>query len=142
MKQIFFLFLVLTMTSAFESGPDLRSDGFRNARTEAEGILGGAYLMFAGKHGGDITRADIERHRELRVDGCAWQAKVIRYSLAVVKGGKTSTFQGQSSLLTEEIMAQLKSLSKGDSFEFSQVKANMPNGKDTVDVHAKKFVVV
>lgn len=40
------------------------------------------------------------------------------------------------------MIAQLKSLSKGDSFEFQRTKAHLPNGKDVVDVHAKKFIVV
>lgn len=36
----------------------------------------------------------------------------------------------------------LQSLSEGDRFEFKQIKAYLPNGKDKVDVFAKPFKVV
>lgn len=39
------------------------------------------------------------------------------------------------------MIAQMKSLSKGDSFEFQNTKAYLPNNKDVVDVHGKKFIV-
>jgi hypothetical protein len=37
---------------------------------------------------------------------------------------------------------KLKSLSAGDYFEFSQIKAYLPNGKDVVEVSAKKYFVI
>ena len=63
-------------------------------------------------------------------------------TIHIKKGGKTSKLSNHSNALTSEMLAALKSLSKGDEFEFSNTKAYLPNGKDVVDVHAKKFMVV
>lgn len=103
---------------------------------------GGAYVVFAGKYGGDITRKEIESNTEVKVEGCAKGSRIFQFTLSVTKGGKTSTLTNKSNLLTDEMVAQLKNLSKGDSFEFQQTKAYLPNSKDVVDVHGKKFVVV
>lgn len=103
---------------------------------------GGAYVVFAGKFGGDITRKEIESNTEVKVEGCAKGSRIFQFTLSVTKNGKTSTLTNKSNVLTNEMIAQLKSLSKGDSFEFQQTKAYLPNSKDVVDVHGKKFVVV
>lgn len=103
---------------------------------------GGAYVVFAGKFGGEITRKEIESHSEVKVEGCAKGSRIFQFTLSVTKNGKTSTLTNQSNILTGEMAAQLKSLSKGDSFEFQQTKAYLPNSKNVVDVHGRKFVVV
>ncbi|HMR44563.1 MAG TPA: hypothetical protein PKC40_12050 [Saprospiraceae bacterium] len=103
---------------------------------------GGAYLVFAGKFGGDITRKEIESNTEVKVEGCAKGSRIFQFTLSITKNGRTTTLTNKSNLLTDEMNAQLKSLSKGDSFEFQQTKAYLPNGKDVVDVHGRKFVVV
>jgi len=110
--------------------------------TAIEADYGGAYVVFAGKFGGDITRKEIESNTEVKVEGCAKGSRIFQFTLSVTKGGKTTTLTNKSNLLTDEMTAQLKSLSKGDSFEFQQTKAYLPNSKDVVDVHGKKFVVV
>ena len=104
-------------------------------------VFGGAYVIFAGKFGGEITRQEIEKNSAITVDGCAAGSRVFQFTLRINKGGKTSTLAGQSNLLSPEMVTQLKSLSKGDSFEFQQTKAYLPNGKDVVDVRGKPFVV-
>lgn len=107
-----------------------------------EADYGGAYVVFAGKFGGDITQKEIESHSEVKVEGCAKGSRIFQFTLCVTKNGKTSTLTNKSNILTDEMATQLKSLSKGDSFEFQQTKAYLPNSKDVVDVHGKKFVVV
>lgn len=107
-----------------------------------EADYGGAYVVFAGKFGGDITRKEIESNTEIKVEGCAKGSRIFQFTLSVTKNGKTTTLTNKSNLLTDEMSAQLKNLSKGDSFEFQQTKAYLPNSKDVVDVHGKKFVVV
>jgi len=104
--------------------------------------VGGAYVVFAGKFGGDITQKEIESNSEVKVEGCAKGSRIFQFTLSVTKNGKTSTLTNKSNVLTDEMAAQLKSLSKGDSFEFQQTKAYLPNSKNEVDVHGKKFVVV
>ena len=107
-----------------------------------EADYGGAYVIFAGKFGGEITQKEIASHSEIKVEGCAKGSRIFQFTLRVTKGGKTSTLTNKSNSLTGEMVTQLKSLSKGDSFEFQQTKAYLPNGKDVVDVVGKKFIVV
>lgn len=99
-------------------------------------------MVFAGKFGGEITQKEIASNSEVKVEGCAKGSRIFQFTLSVTKNGKTSTLTNKSNLLTDEMITQLKSLSKGDSFEFQQTKAYLPNSKDVVDVHGKKFVVV
>ena len=113
-----------------------------NPETDIEAAYGGAYVVFAGKFGGDVTRKEIESNTEVKVEGCVKGSRIFQFTLSVTKSGKTSTLTNQSNVLTDEMAAQLKSLSKGDSFEFQQTKAYLHNSKDVVDVHGKKFVVV
>ena len=105
-------------------------------------VLGGAYLLFAGKFGGDVSKKDIEAQRELAVDGCAKGSRIFKYTLVVTKAGQSTTYQSASNVLTGEMLNKLKNLSAGDYFEFSQVKAYLPNGKDVVDVSTKRFFVI
>lgn len=104
--------------------------------------VGGAYLVFAGKFGGEVTQKDIAGQTMLGVEGCAKGSRIFRFTLEINKSGKTSTFTGNSNMLSNEMATKLRSLSTGDSFEFKKMKAYLPNGKDMVDVHGKKFVVV
>lgn len=104
--------------------------------------FGGAWVNFAGKNGGELTRQEITTQTEIRVDGCARGSRIIGFTLYITKNGQTRSFSNTSATLTYEMRAQLKSLSKGDQFEFKNTKAYLPNGKDLVDVHGSKFVVV
>lgn len=108
---------------------------------EAE-LPGGAYLTIAGKFGGDISKKDVLKTKELAVDGCAVGSKIFTYSIDINKGGEISTFKAESNFFTKEIIMKMKELNTGDSFEFKKIKAYLPNGKDQVDVHSKKFTVV
>lgn len=104
--------------------------------------VGGAYLMFAGKFGGEITRKEIAEHQDIQVDGCAKGSRIFKFNLDITQGGKVTSLQSETGTLTKAMLTKLKSLSSGDAFEFKKTKAYLPNGKDVVDVHAKKFVVV
>lgn len=104
--------------------------------------VGGAYLVFAGKFGGEVTKSEIEKQTTLGVDGCAKGSRIFQFTLEVSKAGKTTAYRGSSNVLSKEIITGLRSLSTGDSFEFKKVKAYLPNGKDMVDVHGKKFTIV
>lgn len=103
---------------------------------------GGAYVVFAGKFGGEITPQEIASQTELSVDGCARGARIFEVTLSITKGGQTNTWTHNSHLLTPDMRAQLKSLTKGDVFEFQKTKAYLGNSSDVVNVHSRKFVVV
>jgi hypothetical protein len=107
-----------------------------------ESVYGGAFIVFAGKFGGEISRQEIASHSEVTVDGCAKGSRIFQFTLHVTKSGRTSTLSSKSNFLTDEMIARLKSLSKGDAFEFKNTKAFLPNNRDAVDVHGKKFIVV
>lgn len=103
---------------------------------------GGAYAVFAGKFGGEITKKEIAENQKLSVEGCARGSKIFKFTLDVTKNGKTTSYQSESNILNKELISKLKELSPGDAFEFTKTKAYLPNGKDVVDVHGRKFVVV
>lgn len=105
-------------------------------------FFGGAYLLFANKLGGEVNTEDLACHTELQVEGCARGSKIYQFTLRVTKDGKTRSYKNKSFRLTEEMIAELKNLSAGDAFEFREVKAYLPNGRDSVDVFCKKFRVV
>ena len=104
--------------------------------------LGGAYLVFAGKMGGEISKKDLVKQTELEVSGCAAGSKIFEYTLYITKNGKTQSFQANDCLLSNEVCTLLKSLAAGDTFEFKKIKARLPKGDGIVDVRAKKFRVV
>jgi hypothetical protein len=104
--------------------------------------VGGAYLVFAGKNGGKIEKKELASQTELKVDGCAKGSRIFTFSLEVNKGGKKSMLNADSNVLTREMISRLQNLSPGDSFEFKSIRAYLPNGKDVVDVHGERFVVV
>jgi hypothetical protein len=114
--------------------------------TELTGLdaapVGGAYVVFAGKYGGEITKKDLEGQTTLGVDGCARGSRIFQFTLHVRKNGKTATYSAKSNSLTREMISALSSLSDGDEFEFKNMKAYLPNGKDVVEVHGKAFKMV
>jgi hypothetical protein len=104
--------------------------------------FGGAYLVFGKKYGGDITKEQFAGKRQLGVDGCAAGSKIFTYQLRITHAGKTTNYSADSNLLSEDMIAKLQTLRVGDTFEFKKIKAYLPNGKDTVDVHSREFIVV
>ena len=104
-------------------------------------LFGGAYLVFAGKFGGKLTKNDIAKTKSLGVEGCAKGSVIYQFDLKVTKNGKTTTFHGKSDRLTEEMHKYLRQLSVGDEFTFKNTKARLPK-KGTVDVWSKKFTIV
>lgn len=104
--------------------------------------MGGAYLVFAEKTGGEITAKQIATQRELKVDGCARGSRIFSFTMEITHNGKTLTYSSDSNALTTTMIATLKSLKAGDYFEFKKTKAYLPNGKEVVEVHSRKFVVV
>ncbi len=103
--------------------------------------VGGAWLRFAGKNGGSITQKEMQGQKSLSVDGCARGADIFQYTLVVTKGGKTTSYKGDSDTLTAEMLTKLKSLSTGDSFEFKDIKAYMKPKNEEINVRADKFTV-
>lgn len=102
---------------------------------------GGAYVVFAGKFGGEITKQEMEGQTSLGVDGCARGSRIFQFTLEVKKSGRTSTYSAKSNNLSNEMTSALRSLSVGDEFEFKNMKAYLSNGKDVVDVHGKAFKI-
>lgn len=119
----------------------LGSQPFVNA-TPISSPIGGAYLVFADKMGGEISPQKILTQCELAVAGCAKGSKIFTFTLQVTKSGKRTTMKTDSNELTTAMRNLLQSLSAGDRFEFKYIKAYLPNGKDKVDVFAKPFRVV
>lgn len=104
---------------------------------------GGAYLVFAKKMGGEISTKALSSACELGVAGCAKGSRIFSFKLVVIKAGKRTSFPIHSSnTLTKAMQASLGSLKAGDTFEFKQIKAYLPNGRDQVDVFAKRFEVI
>ena len=102
---------------------------------------GGAYVMFAGKYGGEITKREMEGQTEIKVEGCVKDVRIFDLTLSITKNGKTSTLTTNTHVLTADMLTRLKSLTKGDAFEFQHTKAYLTTGK-AVDVRGSKFVVV
>lgn len=105
-------------------------------------LPGGAYLVFAEKFGGSVTKDQIAGVQKLEVRGCAAGSKIFSYTLEITRAGKTASFTAKSNVLSKEMLAGLKALRAGDSFQFKKTKAYLPNGKDVVDVHSRIFEVV
>jgi hypothetical protein len=103
--------------------------------------IGGAYVVFAGKTGGEIKKSELMGQTEVRVDGCAKGYRIMTYTLEITSGKSKSTYQSNSNQLTKEMQSKLQSLAKGDTFEFKLMKAHQEE-KHIVDVHGGKFTVV
>ncbi len=129
-QQVLLSAAVILITCSFTGSPVAEPAPF-----------GGAYVVFAGKYGGEITQKELAGQRELGVDGCARGSRIFQFTLSVTKKGNTAVFTSKSNQLTAEMVNSLKSLAPGDEFEFSKMKAYLPNGKDITDVHGRKFVV-
>ena len=134
--------LCIGTLSAFVPRPVISETTDRNETISSETAIGGAFLVFAGKHGGNISKSELRGQTELKVDGCAKGSKIFAFTLEVNHKGKVSKLQAKSNVLTTDMVTALNGLNAGDSFEFTSTKAYLPNGKDEVDVHSQKFVVV
>lgn len=106
-------------------------------------LSGGAYLIFCGKTGGKIAKKDFEGQARLSLDGCpgAKESTILRFKLELTKAGKTTTLTSNTDRLTSEMVAKLKTLAVGDSFEFKKVMARWPNQKEEYEVHTQRFTV-
>lgn len=105
--------------------------------------IGGAYLVFGNKMGGKITAKVLQSACELDVAGCAKGSQIFSFRLVVFRNGKRSTYQVEdSNELSAEMRASLANLKAGDTFEFKQIKAYLPNGRDQIDVFAKRFKLI
>jgi hypothetical protein len=138
------LFYTLAICLAFSAFEGLQAFSGKTGLPglSATATVGGAYLLFAGRFGGEVSKKEIAEQKELAVEGCAKGSRIFQYTLVVTKGNQTFTYKASSNALTMEMQAKLKSLAAGDSFEFTQIKAYLPDGKDVVDVHGKKFNVI
>ena len=108
----------------------------------AESPIGGAFLVFAGKNGGNIKMSELRGKTELGVEGCAKGSEIFSFVLEINSGGKTRTYKASSNVLSNEMVTALLGLHAGDSFEFKSIKANLPNDKEVVDVHGYRYVIV
>jgi len=140
MKKLFLAVATILFTGLFYQTTNAHISLESNAKLDAE-LFGGAYLVFAGKFGGELTKKDVANTKTLSVEGCAKGSKIYKFDLKITKNGKTTTYHGNSDQLTEEMHAQLKQLSVGDEFTFKNTKARLPV-EGTVDVWAKKFTIV
>ncbi|MEO1213072.1 MAG: hypothetical protein AAFY45_06105 [Bacteroidota bacterium] len=98
---------------------------------------GGAYLTLAGKFGGNISLAELNATCKLGIEGCAKGSKIFQYSLYI----NNKVYKGNSHSLSDDAIAHLQKLEKGDEFHFSRIRAKLPEGRN-VDVLARKFTVV
>lgn len=110
---------------------------FINAYAE----FGGAYLTFAGKFGGELTKQELKENSTLGIEGCAKGSEILKYTLEITSKGKTQLIQADNNQLSTTTIKLLRALDKGDSFIFKNMKAKLPTG-GTVDVIGREFVVV
>lgn len=130
-KNLFYssaLLLLFMFSSAFGNGT-LRAPA------------GGAFVYFAGKYGGEISKQEMAGQVEVKVEGCAKGARITALTLVVTQGRKTSTFTGNTGVLTAEMRTKLNTLSKDDCFEFRDMKAYWTDEKKEIAVSGAKFVV-
>ena len=140
MKNLFLALATILLTSFSYRSSSSAIPLELNLSTEVE-AAGGAYLVFAGKFGGKLTKKAIAATNTLSVEGCAKGSVIYKFDLKVTKNGRTQTFHGDSDELSTDMHKALKALEPGDEFVFKKVKARLP--KDgTVDVWGKKFTVV
>ena len=143
MKTQFGILLMLVLVIGISTSvvsASVNTDLNTGIRTEIP--FGGAFLIFAGKNGGNIKMSELQGKTELAVEGCAKGSKIFSYVLDINTGGKIRTYKASSNVLTNEMVTALKGLHAGDSFEFKSIKANLPNNKEVVDVHGYKYVIV
>lgn len=137
-----FAALLLCLFAAFANNAHAAAKPVGNPNI-AKLDVGGGFLVFCGKRGGTIAKKDFVGKSSLQIEGCPGASETIinRFTLEIVKGGKTTILQSKTDHLTNEMVAQLKTLSSGDSFEFKKVWARWPNSQDTYQVRTEKFTV-
>ena len=142
--HLFSLTALFLLTCSFVQSPVPAGTPVKGFETIGEAAAGGAFLLFAGKFGGEVTKSEIASagKSDLQVDGCAKGSRIFEYTIYITKGGQTTKLSNKSNVLTAEMRDQLNRLSKGDAFEFKDTKAYLPDGKEVVNVHGKKFLVV
>ena len=132
-KKISALIMSLGLTLAFLL-PSASNMSLANSSMEK---TGGAYLTLVGKFGGNISQGELKAECTLGIEGCAKGSKIFQYSLFI----EDKMYKGSSHSLSDEAMAHLKKLEKGDEFHFERIRATLPGG-NKVDVYARKFTVV
>ena len=143
MKTQFGILLMLMLVIGISTSPMMASvNGHLAKGIRKEAPVGGAFLVFAGKNGGNIKMSELQGKTELAVEGCAKGSEIFSFVLDINSGGKTRTYKASSNVLSNEMVAALKGLHAGDSFEFKSIKANLPNDKEVVDVHGYRYVIV
>ena len=104
-------------------------------------VVGGAYLTFAGKFGGEISQEELASTTELGIEGCARGSRIYAFNLEIKSGGKVKKVKGESYKLTHEVLKTLSELKAGDTFEFKEIKAHLPTG-GKIDAIGRVFTVV
>jgi hypothetical protein len=140
-KHLLLPAIVLCFTCSFVLAPDFTTKPMDSSSNLTSKPVGGAYLIFAGKTGGKVSKKDLEGQTRLTMNGCpgAKESTIVSFTLEINKGGNITRLQGNSDKLTAEMATKLKSLAAGDSFEFKKVMAHFPNSKDLFEVHTQKF---
>lgn len=137
--------LVLCFTTTFTNTVAHAALPFFKAKAtmSCEPLFGGAYLIFGGKTGGKIAKKDFEGQTRLALGGCpgAKESTILRFSLDITKDGKTTTLTSSTDRLTKEMVAKLKALAIGDTFEFKKVMAKWPNYEEEYEVRTQKYIV-
>ncbi|MCB0628582.1 MAG: hypothetical protein R2824_25710 [Saprospiraceae bacterium] len=142
-SSLLFTALLALLFCSFTGGPVGNNSNPAAEKISVDDLsFGGAYLVFGKKYGGEITKKQFAGQRQLGVDGCAAGSRIFTYQLQITHAGKTAYYSAESNMLSEDMVAKLKSLVQGDTFQFKKIQAYLPNGKDVVDVHSREFVVV
>lgn len=142
MKNYMLGLISILLLSSFYYDHEHPGDASAQITSTETSMIGGAHLLFAGKYGGNISKKEISGKRELDVEGCAKGSRIFQYALKINAGNNVSSFKSASNQLSTDMLNKLEALKAGDSFEFSDVKAYLPNGKDIVKVTSQKFVVI
>ena len=106
-----------------------------------EEVLGGAYLTYADKFGGEISNEELRTTTELGIAGCAVGSKIYAFNLVVKANGKTRRFVRKSYVLSKEILKSLQSLKPGDTFKFTEIRVTLPSGSK-IDALGRTFTIV
>ncbi len=132
------LLLFATQVVPNDNNPEMASSAEKTAKYD---VLGGAYVTFAGKFGGEVTREDLRAYSSIGIAGCAAGSRILQFKLHVKANGKETIFDGQSQILTDDMLKSLRALTKGDTFFFTDMRAKLPAG-GKVDVIGRIFTVV
>lgn len=112
-----------------------------NVSSYANEDFGGAYATFAGKFGGELNSKELRSTTELGIAGCAAGSAFTKFTLVINKEGKRTKLRGTSGKLTKEMVKGIRTLEKGDTFEFIDMQAKLPTG-GKIDVMGKTFTIV